>query len=155
MAFSFDLKDITQSEQRKIMDKLTFEYKEKDIMKNKRAEDIIPKTLVCYRERDGRVYLPAYWAWKYKKRVNSHDLPAMKYKRIKEPRDEKQANELAMVVDTLRRKRTVALTLRTGAGKTAVSLFAMCELASGITVILLHNDLLCQQWMNSVQKYTT
>lgn len=135
---------------------LTFQYKTKDVMKYKSKTPKPPKEVSCYScfrlEDQTYVSLPLAWA------QERFDLPPRKrdvydYKAIKSPWSDQQNDELNSVVSSLERNKSVALTLRTGAGKTAVSLFAACHFR-GLTVVLVHNDQLADQWAKSIESYT-
>jgi superfamily II DNA or RNA helicase len=141
----------------KIEESLIFEYKQRDIMKKKKQKDYTPevKTVRGYASaKNNHISLPIYWAWDNMKLFNDYVPEQRDYKRIKEPRDNLQENELAEVIDILEEKKLVALTIRTGAGKTAVSLFCACYFKQ-FTVVLVHNSDHCTQWYNSVKTYTT
>lgn len=134
---------------------LTFEYKKKDMMKRKVQSE--PKKVACYTcitVKDIQyVSLPLNWAHNQFDIVSRRTGKAYDYKAVKSPWTALQLAELNAVVTALTEHKSVALTLRTGAGKTPVSLFAACHF-KGLTVVLVHAKDLADQWANAVHSYT-
>lgn len=135
---------------------LTFQYKTKNVMKYKSKSPPKPKEVSCYAciTVSGKIYVSLPFAWAYAR----FDLPertrsVFNYKAIKTPWSLQQTSELESVVKSLTENKSVALTLRTGAGKTAVALFTACHF-KGLTVILVHNDQLADQWAKAISSYT-
>jgi len=156
MAVRLKVSELTKKQQKQLSKELTFEYKTKNVLRSRYGskKQPAPKTVECFYCEDGYVSVPAYWASQKLNIINEYATKKKKFKRTKEPRDDKQINELNLVIKKLIKYGSIALTLRTGAGKTAVSLFAACHFA-GFTVVLVHNSDHCEQWFNSVKSYTT
>ncbi len=154
MSVRVKLKSLSEEEKRQTISALTFEYKENNILINSKYKSAKKKTVLCYIAGEVYAYIPCYWAWKNMKCFNNYFSEKRDYKIARKPRDDKQEHELRSVIDMLSKKRTVALTVRTGAGKTAVSLFCACHFKE-FTVVLVHIDNHCIQWYNSVKTYTT
>jgi hypothetical protein len=141
-------------DQKQMTKELTFAYKKNNIMKRKVQEE--PKEVSCFAcivvKDKTYASVPLSWA-----RTN-FDIERSKgkvydYKAIKTPWTQKQLDEIDSVITELRANKSVSLTLRTGAGKTAVSLFSACYFRL-LTVILVHTDQLAGQWAKSVGSYT-
>jgi len=138
-----------------IKKELTFLYKKVSILKRKVEEK--PKEVVCYTcitvKDKTYLSLPFYWAH------NEFDVSHRKkpliydYVALKSPWTQQQLDEVNSVIEHLTEHKSIALTLRTGAGKTAVSLFTACHFQQ-LTVILVHTIDLAYQWRTAVQKYT-
>lgn len=161
MSVAISLDTIDPLFRKKIEQSLVFEYKQRDIMKKKKKsygdseQSSTPKTVRCYANASkNRISLPMYWIWKENGVFNNYITEDRKYKRTMSFKNELQESEFKQVIDILEKKRSVALTLRTGAGKTAVSLFCACHFKQ-FTVVLVHNSDHCTQWYNSVKTYTS
>lgn len=154
MSVRVRLDSLTHEQLDKCREELTFQYKEKNIMKYKSKYKPKPKIVTSYREGEKYINIPMYWAWTNLKLHNTYGLEPAGFKQVGSPWNNKQKEELEQVVKKLRKKRTVALTLRTGAGKTAVALFSCCHI-NLLTVVFVHNSDHCDQWAASVEKYTT
>lgn len=154
MSVRLKISDIEEKDFEECKTRLTYTYTKGQILKNKKNVKVVE--VLCYKEDTdkGYIYLPMWWCWKNLRVTNNYEGREYKYKRIREPRDDKQNDELNQVINLLDKKRVALLTLRTGAGKTAVSLFAACHY-KGFTVVLVHNDILSDQWLESVKNYTT
>jgi superfamily II DNA or RNA helicase len=157
MSVVVSLETLSKEFRTKIEESLIFEYKQRDILKKKKHSDYVPdvKTVRGYSSAENNsISLPMHWARENIGIFNDYVAEDRNYKRIKEPRDILQENELADVVRILEKDKSVSLTIRTGAGKTAVSLFCACHFKQ-FTVVLVHNSDHCTQWYNSVKTYTT
>lgn len=135
---------------------LTFEYKTKNVMKYKSKNPPKPKEVSCYTciTVKDRAYISLPFAWAHQRfELAERKRPLFDYKAIRKPWTVQQERELESVVDSLTENKSVALTLRTGAGKTAVALFTACHF-KGLTVILVHNDQLADQWAKAISSYT-
>ena len=156
MAVRVALTSLTPEQQTHYRKALTFEYKQKNIMRHPRARPPPPKIVHAYTQDPvtNTVLLPMAWTWKHMKQYNSHTLARLDYTATLQPWSDLQRAELQQVMTVLHKRRTVALTLRTGAGKTAVMLFASCELGL-LTVVLVHNSKHCKQWASEIEHYTT
>ena len=148
--------ELSSKKQQEIAKALTFEYKQKNIMRSAKFSNYKPKpkTVECFYNEGKYISLPAYWAKKNLGIVNTQKTKDRNFSRIKEPWTKKQAREVDKVNAKLTKYGSIALTLRTGAGKTAVALFAACHF-SGLTVVLVHNMDHCEQWEKAVKSYTT
>lgn len=142
---------------------LTFVYKEKNIMRYKSRHKPKPRLVPAYREAGDVAFLPMHWAKDKFGLANAHNAipqapsPGCEWAPFAPklgPRDDLQTGELASVMRELRTHNSCALTVRMGAGKTALSLFAACELGL-LTIVFVHNSKHCAQWEQSVAKYTT
>lgn len=151
MAVPVPLSSLDVSMRAKIESDLQFQYKESTVVKSKAP----PKIVNCYAPGpEQHIALPMSWAWKNLAMRNDYKYEKRSFERVKNPWNEMQANELEQAVAILEHERTLALTLRTGAGKTAVCLFCACAF-KGFTVVLVHNESHATQWYNSVKSYTT
>lgn len=159
MSVRLPISSLTSTQQAQYRKELTFQYKQKNIMRNQRRPPP-PKIVKAYAEstststEESHVSLPVAWAWKNLKQYNAHEVQQLGYQQKLQPWSDLQRDELQQVVTLLEKRRTVALTLRTGAGKTAVALFAACHL-NLLTVVLVHNSNHCAQWTNEIEHYTT
>lgn len=154
MAVPVVLASLEKEMRDKIETELQFQYKENTIVKSKNR-DKVPAIVHCHMPAsDECIALPMSWAWKTLGLRNDYESERRAYKNVMEPWNKLQENELAQTVEMLTKERSVALTLRTGAGKTAVCLFCACKF-KGFTVVLVHIDDHATQWYNSVKKYTT
>jgi hypothetical protein len=152
MSIKISASSLSQSQGKSIALSLTFTYAKKNIMRNKYSQET-EKSIACYISQEDYVYLPFYWANKNLNMSNEYTTKQYEYKRIMDFRDNKQMIEFESIIDNLNKYKSVALTIRTGAGKTCLSLFTACYFRE-FTVVLLHNDSHCDQWYNSVLKYT-
>lgn len=142
---------------------LTFVYKEKNILRYKSKHKLKPRLVPAYREQtcpqtsheSDVAFLPLFWAKQKFGLTNKQNVGnLLSYQSKLGPRDDLQTGELAAVISNLRTHGSCALTVRMGAGKTALSLFTACELKL-LTIVFVHNSKHCAQWTQSVAKYTT
>ena len=154
MSLAIPVKELSEEDVQRYRTALHFEYKSKDVMRYKSKHKPKPKVVNAYVEANDIVHLPMWWAWKNFRKYNTRKLELLDYKQKLYPWNELQEKELADVVKNLRQRRSVALTLRTGAGKTAVSLFAACDIKV-LTVVFVHVVDHCEQWLSEVEDCTT
>ncbi len=155
MSVAVDISELEPHVKAEIWNQLTFFYEEKQIFKNSRMNDKPPKSITAISQQDKTTaLLPMNWAETNLGVRNDYKPLQRKFERVRQPRDEKQINELKAVTDHLEEHSGLALTLRTGAGKTAVALFTACHYQY-FTVVLVHIDDHATQWANSVRDYTT
>jgi hypothetical protein len=156
MAVRVPLKSLSSKQLKGIEESLTFEYKEKTMMRSPKFGKYKPKpkTVKCFYIEGKEISLPSAWAKRELNVVNTHVTKDHKYKKKKEPWTRKQEKEVDKVIEKLTNYGSIALTLRTGAGKTAVALFAACHF-KGFTVVLVHCKDHCTQWKKAIESYTT
>jgi superfamily II DNA or RNA helicase len=154
MSVAVRLESLSKKQRKWIAQELTFQYKENTLLKKQYRKTTIMQEVSCFSADKHRILLPMYWAKENFELVNDKSVERRKYRSKLGPRDEKQQDELDKVIEQLTNHRTTALTIRTGAGKTAISLFVSCHFCQ-TTVVLVHNSGHCKQWKNSIHKYTT
>jgi len=154
MAISVLRSNLTLEQKKLIQKELTFQYKENKLLKKEYRKKQEPKEISCFINNKTLVLLPFYWAESNFNLSNAYKAEKRNFKSKLGTRDEKQQKELDDVIQHLKVNRATALTIRTGAGKTAISLFCACRY-SEFTVVLVHIGDHCTQWLNSINKYTT
>lgn len=102
------------------------------------------------------VRLPFTWGQKNYGLNNDHlDHKKIKINMIGKPRTELQASQLNAAIDDLNATRTAIFGLRTGFGKTALSLFASCKVGLLTCVLFPAPTDLADQWIESATDLTS
>ena len=102
------------------------------------------------------VRLPFTWGQKIYGLNNDHrNHKAIKINMIGKPRDDLQASQLNTAIDDLNTTRTAIFGLRTGFGKTALSLFTACKVGLLTCVLVPAPKDLADQWIEAAIKFTS
>lgn len=153
MSVTWDIEDVDSDSQDAVIQQLTFEYKKSMIFKD--GDQREGAKLTCAKSSGKTsVLIPLAYAKDTLGITNDYTLKKRDYKQLAKPRDENQKRERREVIDNLKQYKTVSLNVRTGAGKTALSCFAMCKFKAK-TAVLVHSKGDCEQWANAIRKYTT
>ena len=114
--------------------------------------------VVAYKYEPESAYVRIPFTWGAKMYNFNNDLlkhRPINIKMIGEPRDEVQMDQLNKAIDDLNTHRTAIFNLRTGFGKTALSLFLSCKVGLLTCVLLPAPSDLVEQWMTSGKDLTT